>query len=73
MEFRGINEAYADIFGIIMGNNTTWQLSPNIYDGKEVVLRDIATYDAENSMTKSPRTYHGENWEDEEHTISVLI
>lgn len=73
IELRGINEGCADVFGLLMQDTTDWTIGHNELDGKEVIIRDVANYTGDNVVGKAPNIYHGEGWEEEEHTISVLI
>ena len=77
IELSGINEGCADIFGILMNSDMldSWKIGENAWKSDEstVYVRDIANYSGDNLLQQSPKVYHGEGWEDEEHVISVLI
>ena len=81
-EIKGLNEAYADIFGILMSHPDKWQVGDNVYNGVECYVRDLENINSAQSIfvasydKPAPEKYHDENWEiwnGEEHAISCMI
>ena len=81
-EIKGLNEAYADTFAILMTHPDSWKFSNNPYEGKDVVIRDLANINAPNTSFMAikglpvPEKYHDSYWaayEGEEHAISCMI
>lgn len=82
VEYSGINEAYADIFGCLSTNSKDWIMGRNEFtDGTKVCVRDIGNInrdgiDSELKLYNGnvyPETYKGEKWVEEEHAISVIL
>ena len=75
-ELSGINEAYADVMGILSSNKTNWLVGENeTTEGEYVYFRDIKNINSEHIYSGNlyPTTYKGENWEEEEHCVSVVL
>ena len=87
-ELRGLNEAYADIFGIFIKGYKDWRLGHNAYKDKEFYIRDLSEINSSitsnsvlNSYTDSdyvpyPEKYHDEYWDaydGECHAITNMI
>jgi Zn-dependent metalloprotease len=78
IELDALNEAYGDIFGCISSNSSTWEIGDNYTadDNTEAIFRDIANFNSDKVWKyagKFPETYHGDNWEEEEHNESIII
>lgn len=75
-EVKGLNEAYADIMGIIISQDSSWQVCNNYtIEGENGVFRDLANINSDLVIydRKYPEVYYGENWTGEEHNICPII
>lgn len=74
IEVAGLNEAYADVFGILIADKKDGTLAKT-YDskGKSICVRDLKHINTNITMSKYSETYKDENWEEEEHIISTVI
>ena len=81
-EISGINEAYADSFGILMSHPDDWTVGENIYNGTKMCIRDLEEINSSKSkytvMDKypAPEKYKDEYWKGwggEEHAISCML
>lgn len=81
-EVSGINEAYADSFGILMSHPDDWTVGENMYNGTKVCIRDLEEINSSKSMYTvinkypAPEKYKDEywrGWDGEEHAISCML
>lgn len=82
IELSGLNEAYADIFGIFIKGYDNWKIGENEINGKKCYIRDLTNINSEESIftaiyrKPAPIKYHDEMWElynGEEHAIACMI
>ena len=80
-EISGINESYADTFGILMSHPNSWKVGHNTFSGIDCYMRDLEEINSTESRwvkfdKLAPETYHDEywvNWDGEEHAISCML
>lgn len=81
-EYKGINEAYADVLGCLAADTKNWTIGTNYLasDGTAFHIRDLLNFNETEEgfkiLNNVSTRYKDELWEKdngEEHTISVLI
>lgn len=76
IEVSGLNEAYADIMGVLIRGTNDWTVCKNYTtDGSSATFRDLKNINTEELYRgeKYPDVYYGENWTGEEHNICPII
>ena len=81
-EISGINEAYADSFGILMSHPNNWSVGENVYNGTKFCIRDLEEINSSESAYTviykypAPEKYNDKYWKawgGEEHAISCML
>lgn len=81
-EISGINEAYADMFGILMSHPDNWKVGDNTVNGVSCYVRDLENINSDKSIfvavynKPAPEKYHDAYWKawgGEEHAISCML